>query len=211
MKWHSVTSPVTTSLTEFEQNAISKTELLPVLEGTSVSRASVHNLSIMENLELGIGDSINVYKANMIIPQISDNLTRSNNIEIPKHCPVCGGETLIKNDNDIKTLYCINDECLAKQIKSFTHFVSRDALNVEGLSEATMEKLIAKGLIKELADILGIIKEYGMSITHISSFDQNTADQKQEIVMRLNTLETDEVLNVLKEKKYNIISIHKKQ
>ncbi|HQB63693.1 MAG TPA: NAD-dependent DNA ligase LigA, partial [Sedimentibacter sp.] len=103
------------------------------LEGTTVSRASVHNLSIMEGLELGIGDTIKVYKANMIIPQVSDNLTRSNNIEIPENCPVCSGETIIKNENDIKTLYCVNDECLAKQIKSFTHFVSRDALNVEGL------------------------------------------------------------------------------
>ena len=121
-----------TTLLEIEWSA-SRTGLInpiaifePVdLEGTTVSRASVHNLSIMEDLELGIGDRINVYKANMIIPQISDNLTRTNNIVIPKHCPVCGGETLIKNDNDIKTLYCTNDECLAKQIKSFTHFVSR--------------------------------------------------------------------------------------
>ena len=169
-----------TTLLEIEWSA-SRTGLInpiaifePVeLEGTSVSRASVHNLSIMENLELGIGDSINVYKANMIIPQISDNLTRSNNIEIPKFCPVCGGETLVKNDNDIKTLYCINDECLAKQIKSFTHFVSRDALNVEGLSEATMEKLIAKGLIKELADIFHIEK-YKDIITKMEGFGEKS-------------------------------------
>ncbi len=154
-----------TKLLEIEWSA-SRTGLInpiaifePVdLEGTTVSRASLHNLSIMEGLELGIGDTIKVYKANMIIPQLSDNLTRSNNIKIPKHCPVCTSETIIKNDNDIKTLYCINDECLAKQIKSFTHFVSRDALNVEGLSEATIEKLIAKGLVKELADIFHIEK-----------------------------------------------------
>ena len=154
-----------TKLLEIEWSA-SRTGLInpiaifePVdLEGTTVSRASLHNLSIMEGLELGIGDTIKVYKANMIIPQLSDNLTRSNNIKIPKHCPVCNSETIIKNDNDIKTLYCINDECLAKQIKSFTHFVSRDALNVEGLSEATIEKLIAKGLVKELADIFHIEK-----------------------------------------------------
>ncbi len=152
-----------TKLLEIEWSA-SRTGLInpiaifePVeLEGTTVSRASVHNLSIMDNLELGIGDTISVYKANMIIPQISDNLTRSGNAEIPNRCPVCGGETLIKNENDVKTLYCINDECLAKQIKSFTHFVSRDALNIEGLSEATIEKLIAKGLVKELADIFHI-------------------------------------------------------
>lgn len=152
-----------TKLLEIEWSA-SRTGLInpiaifePVeLEGTTVSRASVHNLSILENLELGIGDTVSVYKANMIIPQISDNLTRSNNIEIPHSCPVCGGETIIKRDNDIKTLYCINDECLAKQIKSFTHFVSRDAINIEGLSEATIEKLIAKGLVKELSDIFHI-------------------------------------------------------
>lgn len=143
------------------------------LEGTTVSRASVHNLSIMEDLELGLGDTISVYKANMIIPQISDNLTRSNNIEVPKSCPVCGGDTIIKNDNDIKTLYCINDECLAKQIKSFTHFVSRDALNVEGLSEATIEKLIAKGLVKELADIFHLDR-YKDIITRMEGFGEKS-------------------------------------
>lgn len=154
-----------TKLLEIEWSA-SRTGLInpiavfePVeLEGTTVSRASVHNLSIMENLDLGIGDTITVYKANMIIPQVSDNITRSGNICIPDSCPVCGGETRIKNDNDIKTLYCMNDDCLAKQIKSFTHFVSRDAINIEGLSEATLEKLIAKGLIKELADIFHVEK-----------------------------------------------------
>jgi len=169
-----------TTLLEIEWSA-SRTGLInpiavfePVeLEGTTVSRASVHNLSIMEDLELGIGDRINVYKANMIIPQISDNLTRSNNIEIPEHCPVCGGETSIKNDNDIKTLYCINDECLAKQIKSFTHFVSRDALNIKGLSEATIEKLIAKGLIKELADIFHI-ERYKDIITEMEGFGEKS-------------------------------------
>ncbi|WP_312814037.1 NAD-dependent DNA ligase LigA [Sedimentibacter sp.] len=152
-----------TKLLEIEWSA-SRTGLInpiailePVeLEGTTVSRASVHNLSILENLQLGIGDTVSVYKANMIIPQISDNITRSNNVEIPGSCPVCGGETVIKNDNDIKTLYCINDECMAKQIKSFTHFVSRDAINIEGLSEATIEKLIAKGLVKELSDIFHV-------------------------------------------------------
>ncbi|HOA20811.1 MAG TPA: NAD-dependent DNA ligase LigA, partial [Sedimentibacter sp.] len=143
------------------------------LEGTTVSRASVHNLSIMEGLELGIGDTIKVYKANMIIPQVSDNLTRSNNIEIPENCPVCSGETIIKNENDIKTLYCVNDECLAKQIKSFTHFVSRDALNVEGLSEATIEKLIAKGVVKELADIFHIEK-FKDIITNMEGFGEKS-------------------------------------
>lgn len=123
------------------------------LEGTTVSRASVHNISIMEELELGAGDKIQVYKANMIIPQIAENLTRSGVKDIPCACPVCGGATKISMENDTKTLYCTNPECQAKQIKSFALFVSRDALNIEGLSEATLEKFIVRGYIKDFADI----------------------------------------------------------
>lgn len=123
------------------------------LEGTTVSRASVHNISIMEELELGVGDKIQVYKANMIIPQIAENLTRSGVKDIPCACPVCGGATKISMENDTKTLYCTNPECQAKQIKSFALFVSRDALNIEGLSEATLEKFIVRGYIKDFADI----------------------------------------------------------
>lgn len=123
------------------------------LEGTTVSRASVHNISIMEGLELGAGDTITVYKANMIIPQIADNLTRSGVKDIPESCPVCGGETMIQQLNDVKALYCTNPDCQAKKIKSFTLLVSRDALNIDGLSEATLEKFIAAGFIHEFADI----------------------------------------------------------
>ena len=123
------------------------------LEGTTVSRASVHNLSIMEELHLGIGDTIEVYKANMIIPQIAKNLTGSDNIEIPKVCPVCGGATEIRQMNDAKSLYCTNPMCQAKRIKSFALFVSRDALNIDGLSEATLEKFIARGFIHKYRDI----------------------------------------------------------
>ncbi|WP_432627798.1 NAD-dependent DNA ligase LigA [Brotaphodocola sp.] len=123
------------------------------LEGTTVSRASVHNLSIMDSLKLGIGDTITVYKANMIIPQIAENLTRSGNIEIPKICPVCGGKTEIRQMNDVKSLYCTNPDCQAKKIKSFSLLVSRDALNIDGLSEMTLEKFIAAGLIHTYADI----------------------------------------------------------
>ena len=123
------------------------------LEGTTVSRASVHNLSIMKAMKLGIGDTVTVYKANMIIPQIAENLTGSGNIEIPKTCPVCGGRTEIRSVNDAETLYCTNEQCSAKKIKSFTLFVSRNALNIEGLSEATLEKFIAKGYIHTYADI----------------------------------------------------------
>ena len=123
------------------------------LEGTTVSRASVHNISIMEELELGIGDKIEVYKANMIIPQIAENLTRSGVKDIPEKCPVCGGSTEIRQVANAKALYCTNPECQAKHVKAFSLFVSRDALNIEGLSEATLEKFIARGFIREFADI----------------------------------------------------------
>ena len=123
------------------------------LEGTTVSRASVHNISIMEELELGIGDTIEVYKANMIIPQIARNLTRSGVKDIPTQCPVCQGRTEIRQVSNARALYCTNPECQAKHVKSFALFVSRDALNIEGLSEATLEKFIALGYIKEYADI----------------------------------------------------------
>ena len=157
-KWTDETAE--TTLREIEWSA-SRTGLInpvavfdPVeLEGTQVSRASVHNISIVESLKLGIGDRIKVFKANMIIPQIAENLTQSGNLEIPKVCPVCGGKTQIKQVNDVKTLYCINEDCQAKHVKSFAHFVSRDALNIDGLSEATLEKFIAHGYIHTFADI----------------------------------------------------------
>ena len=123
------------------------------LEGTTVSRASVHNISILKELELGIGDRIEVYKANMIIPQIAENLTRSRNLTIPEFCPVCKKTTKIQKSNDVEVLICTNPECQAKKIKSFTLFVSRDAMNIDGLSEATLEKFILNGFIKEFGDI----------------------------------------------------------
>lgn len=123
------------------------------LEGTTVSRASVHNISIVEELKLGIGDRITVYKANMIIPQIAENLTKSDNLAIPDTCPVCGHKTVIKQQNDVKALYCVNEKCQAKHVKGFTHFVSRDAMNIDGLSEATLEKFIQQGFVREFADL----------------------------------------------------------
>ena len=123
------------------------------LEGTTVSRASVHNISILRALKLGIGDTITVYKANMIIPQIAENLTGSDNVEIPCKCPVCGGETQISAVNDVQSLYCMNPDCDAKKLKSFALFVSRDAMNIDGMSEATLEKFLAKGFIHEYQDM----------------------------------------------------------
>ncbi len=145
------------------------------LEGTTVSRASVHNISIMEELELGIGDSIQVYKANMIIPQIAENLTRSGVKDIPAVCPVCGGATRIDMQNGTKTLCCPNPECQAKQIKSFALFVSRDALNIEGLSEATLEKFIARGFIRKVDDIFHL-ERYADEIREMEGFGEKSCD-----------------------------------
>lgn len=169
-----------TTLTEVEWSA-SRTGLInpvaiftPVeLEGTTVSRASVHNVSIVKELKLGIGDRITVYKANMIIPQIAENLTQSGNLPIPATCPVCGGETRIQNMNDTETLYCTNPECAAKKIKSFTLFVSRDALNMEGLSEATLEKFISMGFIHEYADLFHLA-EHRDAIVDMEGFGEKS-------------------------------------
>lgn len=189
-----------TKLLEIEWSA-SRTGLInpvaifePVeLEGTTVSRASLHNISIMEGLELGVGDRIGVYKANMIIPQISENMTRSGAFDIPEFCPVCGSKTELKQDNGIKYLYCPNDECLAKQIKAFTLFVSRDAMNIEGLSEATIEKLIAKGLIKELADIFHVEK-YKNEIIEMEGFGEKSYSN---LVASINKARKSNVIRLL--------------
>ena len=143
------------------------------LEGTTVSRASVHNISILKALKLGIGDKITVYKANMIIPQIAENLTRSENIEIPSVCPVCGGATEIRAVNEVQSLYCSNSNCDAKKIKSFTHFVGRDAMNIDGLSEATLEKFIAKGFIHQYQDIFHLDR-YKSDIVAMEGFGERS-------------------------------------
>ena len=169
-----------TTLQEIEWSA-SRTGLInpvaifePVeLEGTTVSRASVHNLSVMKELGLGIGDRIMVYKANMIIPQISENLTRSGKIHVPEACPVCGGATEIHNENGVETLFCPNPDCLAKQIKRLTLFVSRDAMDIEGLSEMTLEKLVAEGMVHELADLYHLDR-YKDQIVQMEGFGEKS-------------------------------------
>lgn len=143
------------------------------LEGTTVSRASVHNISILKELELGIGDRIEVYKANMIIPQIAENLTRSRNLTIPEFCPVCKEPTKIQKSNDVEVLICTNPECQAKKIKSFTLFVSRDAMNIDGLSEATLEKFILNGFIKEFGDIYEL-EHYKDAIIEMDGFGEKS-------------------------------------
>lgn len=143
------------------------------LEGTTVSRASVHNISIMEGLELGAGDRITVYKANMIIPQIADNLTRSGVRDIPSECPVCRGAAEIRKINDVKSLYCTNPDCQAKRIKSFTLFASRDAFNIGGFSEATLEKFIGRGFIHEYADIFHL-EDHEAEIVEMEGFGRKS-------------------------------------
>lgn len=169
-----------TTLKEIEWSA-SRTGLInpiavfePVeLEGTTVSRASLHNISIMEGLKLGIGDTIKVYKANMIIPQVAENVTQSGNITVPDKCPVCGGEARLKEENEVKVLVCTNEECLAKKIKSLTHFVSRDAMNIEGLSEATIEKFLNKGIIHEVANLFHLEGDKDI-ITEMEGFGEKS-------------------------------------
>ncbi|MFR8071637.1 MAG: NAD-dependent DNA ligase LigA [Anaerovoracaceae bacterium] len=149
------------------------------LEGTTVSRASVHNLSIVKELALGEGDEIRVYKANMIIPQVAENLTRSGTAQPPDKCPVCGSDTVIEDDNGVETLHCPNPECPAKRIKAFTHFVSRNAMNIEGLSEATLERLVDEGMVREFADLFDLGKWRDRIVTMEGfgekSFDNLTA------------------------------------
>ena len=156
------------------------------LEGTTVSRASVHNISIMEELELGVGDRITVYKANMIIPQIAENLTRSGVKDIPETCPVCGGATRIAMENETKTLYCTNPRCQAKHVKSFALFVSRDAMNIEGLSEATLEKFIANGYVKDLTDLFHLDR-YAEEIKNMDGFGEKSYENLQNSVDNART------------------------
>lgn len=179
-----------TTLQEIEWSA-SRTGLInpvaifePVeLEGTTVSRASVHNISILRGLKLGIGDRITVYKANMIIPQIAENLTGSDNLEIPDRCPVCGQPTQIKQVNEVQSLYCLNPDCDAKKIKAFTLFVSRDALNVDGLSESTLEKFLASGFLHEFADLFKLSR-YEKEITQMEGFGEKSYRNLQESLER---------------------------
>ncbi len=153
------------------------------LEGTTVSRASVHNISIMKELQLGIGDTIRVYKANMIIPQIAENLTGSGNAPIPHTCPACGQETVVKKENDVECLFCVNPGCPAKKIKSFGLFTSRDAMNIDGLSEATLEKFIARGFIHDFGDIFEISR-YKDEIVEMEGFGQKSYDNLMESLER---------------------------
>ena len=146
------------------------------LEGTVVGRASLHNISYLEDLKLGIGDEITVYKANMIIPQIGENLTKSGQLPIPEHCPACHEETKIVQDKEAKMLYCENPHCPAKRIKQFALFVSRDALNIEGLSEMTLEKFIGKGFIQEFPDLFSL-KEHKEEIIAMEGFGQKSYDK----------------------------------
>lgn len=190
-KWADETAE--TELLEIEWSA-SRTGLInpvaifaPVeLEGTTVSRASIHNVSIMEGLSLGVGDTIQVYKANMIIPQIAANLTRSGTAKPPACCPVCGEKTTLREENEVKSLYCMNAECPAKKVKSIAHFVARDAMNIEGLSEATIEKLLNEKLITKAADLFRL-SGHRESIVAMEGFGEKSY---QKLIASIDTAKT---------------------
>lgn len=197
-KWKDETAK--TTLTEIEWSA-SRTGLInpvaifePVeLEGTTVTRASIHNVSVAEGLELGIGDTIEVYKANMIIPQIAENHTRSGLKTVPRECPVCGEDTIIKEDNGFKFLYCVNKECPAKKVKRYTHFASRNAMNIEGMSEETMEKFVDSGYIREYADIYKLSR-YEEEIVGTKGFGQRSFDKFITSIDKSRTTESYRVI-----------------
>jgi len=192
-----------TELLEVEWNT-SRTGLInpvavfaPVeLEGTTVSRASVHNVSIIRELALGIGDKVKVYKANMIIPQIAENLTKSGTLELPKTCPVCGGETVIKKEADSEVLYCSNKDCPAKHLKAFVHFVERDAMNIEGLSEATLEKLIGAGLVHRFCDIYHL-RERRDEVRQLEGFHERSTDNLLQSIEKSRALPVARMLYAL--------------
>ena len=197
-KWKDETAK--TKLVEIEWSA-SRTGLInpvaifePVeLEGTTVSRASIHNVSIMESLELGIGDEIEVYKANMIIPQIAVNHTKSGTATPPCTCPVCGKETKVSTEGDVKVLYCMNSDCLAKKIKSFSLFVSRDAMNMEGLSEATMEKWINEGFLTEPADLFKLA-QHKDAIVNMEGFGEKSYENLTASIEKARTTTAERLL-----------------
>ena len=192
-----------TTLTEVEWSA-SRTGLInpvaifePVeLEGTTVRRASVHNVSIVRSLQLGIGDRVTVYKANMIIPQIAENLTRSGTLEIPCSCPVCSGPTQIRREIDTEVLVCTNPDCPAKKIKAFTLFTSRSAMNIEGLSEMTLEKFIAEGFIHEFADIYHL-DDHRDAIVDMEGFGEKSYNRLIESVDKSRTTTMPRLLYAL--------------
>lgn len=189
-----------TTLTSIEWSA-SRTGLInpvaifePVeLEGTTVSRASVHNVSILKELKLGIGDRITVYKANMIIPQIQENLTQSNRLDIPALCPVCQKKTEIINENGSEFLFCPNQKCYAKKIKSFTHFVSRDALNIDGFSEATLEKFIMHGWLQKLTDIF-YLSDHKEEIEAMDGFGEKSYSNLIQAIERAKNISLERVI-----------------
>ena len=166
------------------------------LEGSTVRQASLHNISIIEGLELGVGDTITVYKANMIIPQVADNLTRSGSLTIPSHCPECGAHTETINENGVKTLFCPNPNCWAQLVRALSHYVSRDAANIEGLSEATIEKFVEAGLLRSYADIYRL-SGFEREITAMDGFGQKSFAKLAAAVEKSKTIELAAFINAL--------------
>lgn len=146
------------------------------ISGSTISKATLHNLSYIKSLELGIGDEIEIYKANDIIPKVANNLTRTNSYKRPLLCKSCGTELEVHNDNGSETLHCPNEECPARMLDKFVHFVSKDGMDIQGLSEATLEKFISKGWIKKFSDIYSLIK-YKNEIIALDGFGEKSWDR----------------------------------
>ena len=172
-----------TTITDIEWNTTRTGTINPVaifnevsLDNCLTTRATLHNVSYIEDLKLGIGDKIRVYRANGVIPKVHDNLTQTNNLTIPKYCPSCGGGTEIHNENGSKTLHCINQNCNAKLIDKMVHFVSRNGTNINGLSDETLKKLISLDILHDYSDIYSL-KNHRDIIVKVEGFGTKLVDK----------------------------------
>ena len=166
------------------------------LDGAVTTRATLHNLSYIEDLELGIGDTIQIYRANMVIPKVHDNLTRSNTCEYPKTCPTCGYPTEVHNENGSKTLHCTNPACRAKLINRLVNFVSRKGMNIDGLSEETLTKFVEWGWVKNLFDVYNLAPHYS-ELAKISGFGKRSVEKLQKAIENSKSIELDHFIAAL--------------
>jgi len=166
------------------------------LDGALTTRATLHNLSIIKQLELGIGDTITVYRSNMVIPKVDDNLTRSNTLIIPDKCPCCGSETVIKNTDNSQVLTCPNPDCSSKKIAQFTHFVSRKCMNIDGLSEKTLEVLLSHGFIHDFKDIYHLA-DHKNKMIHLDGFGKKSVEKLLKSIEDSRNVKLDNFITAL--------------
>lgn len=192
-----------TTLRDVEWNPTRSGLIAPVaifdeidLDWALTTRATLHNLSIIEQLELGIGDTITVYRSNMVIPKVYDNLTRSNTLTIPTTCPCCGEPTEIKYTDNSKVLMCTNPNCAAKKLAQFTHFVSRKAMNIDGLSEKTLELLISHGFLHNYKDIYHL-KEHRDKLILLDGLGAKSVDKLLDSIEKSRDVTLDRFITAL--------------